>query len=204
MRRQPVQVVPVPLEELAEAERPGPRLGAAVEARLEDRLRQADLGGHAEALVDGGPLGEEATVARHVVQQEVAAGGVVDQRPRGRLQQPDQLRAAVRQALRQRAPGDERLQRRVLPDPVAGPVPLHGQRRQQAAVLGAAEHDAPVGNREQVLPERIGRAEGPDRGQVGLVPRPDVGARRVLVQRHLRPDRLSRENDQEDGETVPH
>ena len=48
-----------------------------------NHLRQADVGGHAESVVDRAPLGKERPVASRVRQQRVAARRVRGRRPSG-------------------------------------------------------------------------------------------------------------------------
>ena len=80
--RQAVQRLPVAAQPLAEPQRVGAGAGRAVQARLEDGLRQPDVGGHAEALVDEAPLAEERPVPRHVRQEERPRVGLCSSGPR--------------------------------------------------------------------------------------------------------------------------
>ncbi len=66
MRREAIQMGPVPREPLTEPQRTGRRAGPSVQPGFDNRLRQADLGGDAKSLVDRSPLGEEAAVAVRV------------------------------------------------------------------------------------------------------------------------------------------
>ena len=169
LRRHPVQHLPVAAEELTEAEGVGARAGRAVEAGFEDRLRQADVSGDAEALVDQAPLAEERPVLGHVRQQEQPARGVVQQRPDGGLEPPHHFVAPIVQANRERAAAERGRHRRVHPQAVLQPVaPLRGEGDHQPPVLGAAEGNAAIVDGEDVLPERIGRPKRLDDREVRL------------------------------------
>ena len=182
MRREPVQVVPVPAEPLTEPERLRPRPGPPVQTRLDDRLGQADLGRHPEPFVHVAPLAEEAAVALGMGREEAASRRVVDNGPDDRLQQCLDLVPPTTQTRLQCETVEYAGERGVFPDPLTSPVPARRKRRQQAPGLGAPEDDATVRNGEDVLPEGVGRSRASDRHQVGLIP--SLG---MLPRRHLSP-----------------
>ena len=162
------------------------RAGAhrAVEARLDDGLRQADLGGHAEAFVNRRPFAQEraVAVARSAAGTARASGcarpGRRAARGAGRLRRGGRSRSAGSCDPRERVG-----ERRVLPDGIAGPVAFGWKRDEKAARPFAPEGNRAVGDDEQVLPERVRRAIRRHRVLIGLEP---VARRRVERARFLR------------------
>ena len=92
--REPLQLVPIAFQPLAEADGARFRPDRAVQPRLDDGLRQPEFRRHAEPLVDLAPLRQERPVLRHVAHQEPAARRVVDHGTRRELQQLRNLVAA--------------------------------------------------------------------------------------------------------------
>ena len=170
-RRQTIEELPVAPQPLAQPQSVGARARRAVQARFEDGLRQPDVGRHAEAFVDEAPLGEERSVAGHVRQKEQPPRGIAEQRTQRRCQAAHHQVAAIVEAQRPRHASERVAQRGVGPHGAAGPVALGREGGNQPAITLAAKRDAAVGNREDVLPERIGRAERLHHRQIGLQPR---------------------------------
>ena len=138
----------------------------AVQARFENDLRQADVRGHAEPLVDRAPLREKASVLAGVRQQGVSARRVVQHRPRGALQEERDLFPPFTQLARELLAVEDVGERGVGPHGVARPVAFRGKGREEPPVNGAAIRDRAVGQGEHVLPERVARPEGLHRGEV--------------------------------------
>ena len=139
--------------------------------RLDDGLRQPDLGRHAEPLVDEAPLAQEVAVAPGVRRQEPAARRVVHDRPDPRREQLLEPLPAIAQPPRQPPPGQQVRQPGLGPLAVAGPVAPRRKGGEQPPVRPAAEDDVSVRNGEDVLPERVVRPGLVQRRQVGLVAR---------------------------------
>ena len=176
VRGAPLQVVPVAGQPLAEAEGARGGTGAAVEAGLDHRLRQTDLGRHPEAFVDRSPLAQEVAVAGGVGRHEAAARRVVHDRPDQPLERLLDGAPPVPQTPRETAAGERVGQRRFRPGAVAPPVAPGGEGHEQPPVGPAPENDVAVRNREDVPPEGEGR---PERGQHLVVPGEAVASMRA-------------------------
>ncbi len=155
VRRQLLQPVPVARQPLAESDRARARTPRAVKPRLEHRLREPDVGGHAEALVDRPPLLEEHPVSLGVRPDEVAARGVVQDRPHRLLEDGRHLIALRVEPRRQAVSVEQVGERRIFPLRAGLPVALGRKHHEQAPVHRAAIRDVPVRNREDVLPELV-------------------------------------------------
>jgi hypothetical protein len=181
--RNALQLIPVNQQPLAEPERARARTHSALEARLDDGLRQTDLGRDAEAFVNRCPFAQESAVAIGIGQQEETARRVVDDRAHARLEKPGHFIAAAIEIGRKRDPGEHVGKSRVFPDGIAGPVAFGWKRDEKPARQFASEGNRAVGDDEQVLPERIRGAIRRHRVPIGLEP---VARRRVERTRFLR------------------
>ena len=144
-----------------------------MQAGFEDDLRQTDLGGHAEPLVDRAPLREEGAILAGVGQQRVATRAIVQYRPSRSFEEKRHLLSPFTQFARERLTVEDAGDRWIDPHRFARPRAFGGERREQPPVNGAAEGDGSVGAGEDVLPERIAGPERLHGGEVGAPARLD-------------------------------
>src|SRR5262245_19940050 len=100
---------------------------------------------------------EEAAVALGVRHEELPARRVVHERTGDWREQTNEFVAPRIQLLGKRAPIQEPIQRLLFPDAISHPIAGGWKDRQQPTVLSAAKGNSSVGNREDVLPERVRR-----------------------------------------------
>ena len=127
-RREGVEPLPVLPEPLAEPDGVGFRTPGRAQPRFENDLREPDVGGHAEPFVNRGPLAEKAPVAAGVWREGVAAGGVVQYRPDGALQQERHAIAPFAQLAREQFTVEGSGGASIYPHGIARPVSLRGKR----------------------------------------------------------------------------
>ena len=128
------------------------------QARLDHRLGQADLRRDAEPLVDGAPLLEEACRSdASFGSRKSPRVGLCSTGPDHRL---EQLGHRARRSSRfdgSELVGEHRRERRIRVRPGSAQSPFGRKDREQSSVERAAEHDRPVGDGEDLLPELIAR-----------------------------------------------
>ena len=92
----------------------------------------------------------------------------------------DHRLAPTGKASRQPLTGQRGGEHGIGPDPISCPVPSHSEGREEPSVPSAPHHDAPVGDRKDVLPEFVGRPEGPKHLEIGPKASFDVALCRLL------------------------
>ncbi len=165
-RREMVQAFPVLVQPLAEADGVCFRTSLRAQSRFENHLRQADIGRNTEAVVDRSPFPEECPVATDVWQQRIAASRVVNDRARGALEELRNLVTTLADLARQELTIKDVRERWVLPCCVPRPLALGWKQREQTSIGRTPEGDRLIGQREDVLPERVTRPIFLHRGEV--------------------------------------